>query len=447
MTPMNRDSTPGREAVAFTHPEAADTPPAPAPSPRRQLLLSYQRVRQRSEQICQPLTVEDHGIQTMSEVSPPKWHLAHTTWFFEEFLLRPSATDYRAYHPRFGYLFNSYYQTVGQMHPRPQRGLLSRPTTDEIYRYRAHVNDAMAALIDAVDDARWDDFAFRVTLGLHHEQQHQELLLTDIKHIFASNPLRPVYLPASAPPGPAASPLQWVDFPAGMVRIGHEGHEFAYDNETPRHRAWLDDFRLASRLATNAEYLEFMQSDGYRRPELWLSDGWRTVQAGGWGAPLYWESLDGQWWHMTLHGMQPVDPHAPVCHVSLYEADAFARWQGARLPTETEWEVVAARLPVAGNLYESGHLHPRAGEQNETGLRQVFGDTWEWTQSPYAPYPGFKPLPGALGEYNGKFMCNQAVLRGGSCATPASHIRATYRNFFYPAERWQFTGIRLAQTP
>lgn len=433
--------------MAFTYPETKDLPPEPSPSPRRQLLWRYRHVRQRSEQICKPLTLEDHGIQTMPDVSPPKWHLAHTTWFFEEFLLRPLERDYQAFHPRFGYLFNSYYQTVGHMHPRPQRGFLSRPSTDEIYRYRAYVDEAMAALIASIDEDRWGDFVFRVTLGLHHEQQHQELLLTDIKHIFASNPLRPVYLSPTTPPSGDVAPLRWRDCPAGLVRIGHDGQDFAYDNETPRHRVWLDDFRLATRPVTNAEYLEFMHSGGYGRPELWLSDGWQTLHARGWEAPLYWERLDDQWWHMTLSGMQPVDLHAPVCHVSLYEADAFARWRGARLPTEAEWENAAAELPVTGNLYESGHLQPRAGETTAAGLQQVFGDVWEWTQSAYAPYPGFKPLAGSLGEYNGKFMCNQVVLRGGSCVTPASHIRATYRNFFYPADRWQFTGIRLAQTP
>lgn len=434
--------------MAFTYPDIEARPPDDSPpTPRRQLVLSFEHVRCRSEQICAPLAVEDHGIQTMADVSPPKWHLAHTSWFFEEFLLRPFDSDYRPFHPRFGYLFNSYYQTVGQMHPRPRRGFLSRPTTDEIYRYRAYVNDAMRALIESMDDGRWPDAALRVTLGLHHEQQHQELLLTDIKHIFASNPLRPVYVPPPSPPGSTAPDQHWIDFPAGMAHIGHHGQDFAYDNETPRHRVWLDDFRLASRPATNAEYMAFMDDGGYGRPELWLSDGWQTVQTQRWEAPLYWERIDGQWWHMTLHGMQPVDPHAPVCHVSLYEADAFARWRGARLPTEAEWETAAARQPVAGNFYESGHLQPRSTEPGGAGLQQVFGDTWEWTQSAYAPYPGFKPLAGALGEYNGKFMCNQAVLRGGSCATPTSHIRATYRNFFYPADRWQFTGIRLAQTP
>ncbi len=433
--------------MVYTFPEGQDTPPDYPSTSRRQLMLGYERVRQRSEQLCAPLATEDYVIQTMADMSPPKWHLAHTTWFFEEFLLRPADPGYRPFHPRFGYLFNSYYQTVGDMHPRPRRGLLSRPTTEEIYRYRAYVNEAMTALIESVDDARWGDFAFRVTLGLHHEQQHQELLLTDIKHIFAGNPLRPAYLTPTVPPGPAANPLQWVDFPAGMARIGHDGEGFAYDNETPRHRVLLDDYRLASRLSTNAEYLEFMESGGYKRPELWLSDGWQAVLAQGWEAPLYWEKVDGQWWHMTLHGMQAVDPHAPVCHVSLYEADAFVRWQGARLPTEAEWENAVWQLPLQGNLYESGALQPRAAEGTGPGLQQVFGDVWEWTQSPYAAYPGFKPLAGSLGEYNGKFMCNQVVLRGGSCVTPASHIRATYRNFFYPSDRWQFTGIRLAQTP
>jgi ergothioneine biosynthesis protein EgtB len=433
--------------VASTNPDANIGLPDSSPSPRPALALSYRRVRRRSEEICRPLAADDYGIQSMPDVSPPKWHLAHTTWFFEEFLLRPWDATYRPFHPRFAYLFNSYYQTVGSMHPRARRGLLSRPTTEEIYRYRAHVDEAMTALIAAVDGAHWADVAFRVTLGLHHEQQHQELLLTDIKHLFAVNPLRPAYLAGAAPPTGAAPAMAWVDFPGGVRHIGHDGDGFAFDNETPRHRAWVDDFRLASRPVTNGEYQEFMADGGYRRPELWLSDGWQALQARGWEAPLYWERTDDQWWYMTLNGMQPVAPGAPVCHVSLYEADAYARWRGARLPTEAEWETAATDRPEEGNFYESGALQPRAPSSPGPGPFQMFGDVWEWTQSPYAAYPGFKPLAGALGEYNGKFMCNQLVLRGGSCVTPAGHLRATYRNFFYPVDRWQFTGFRLAQTP
>jgi ergothioneine biosynthesis protein EgtB len=376
-------------------------------------------------------------------VSPPKWHLAHVSWFFETFLLLPFQRDYRVFHPRFDYLFNSYYETHGKPFPRPQRGLLSRPTVAEIYRYRAHVDAAMAEAIESVPESNRGTFAERLVLGLHHEQQHQELLFTDIKHIFAFNPLRPAYQESKPVRSrlPAA-PLAWIEVAGGVHEIGHTGEEFCFDNETPRHRVYVQDYALASHPVSNGEYLEFMEAGGYRRPEHWLSDGWRTRNEQGWRAPLYWEQQDGRWWLMTLSGMRPLDEHEPVCHVSFYEADAYARWAGKRLPTEAEWELAATEMPIAGNFQESGHLHPVPGDGVAA---QLFGDVWQWTRSPYGPYPGFRPLAGSLGEYNGKFMCSQMVLRGGACVTPASHIRTSYRNFFYPGDRWQFSGIRLAE--
>lgn len=410
---------------------------------REVLLARYQEVRNRSEAICEPLATEDYCIQTMVDVSPPKWHLAHTTWFFETFLLKPFTPNYCPFHPRYDYLFNSYYQTLGLPYSRPQRGLLSRPTVAEIYRYRTYVDEAMTGLLHQLSQEHWETFSSRVILGLHHEQQHQELLLTDIKHIFAFNPLRPTYRASLDQSVGQPSSLAWVECPGGIVAIGHHGEGFAFDNETPRHKVYLQDYLLASRLVTNAEYLEFIEDDGYRRSELWLSDGWMTVNSQGWQAPGYWEKIDGQWWLMTLAGMKLVNEHEPVCHVSLYEADAYARWADNRLPTEVEWEIAAARLPITGNLANSNHLHPLPALADGS-LVQMYGDVWEWTQNSYGPYPGFRPLAGSLGEYNGKFMCSQMVLRGGSCVTPAAHIRPTYRNFFYPRDRWQFTGIRLA---
>lgn len=406
----------------------------------------YRQVRERSEAICAPLAIEDHIPQTVPEVSPPRWHLAHVSWFFETFLLKPFIRDYREYHPGFDYLFNSYYDTVGAHYPRPQRGLLSRPTVEEVYAYRRYVDEQMQRLLETVSEAQLAEVLGRTRLGLHHEQQHQELLVTDIKHNFAFNPLRPAYRAAEFEPASGAAALTWVEFSGGIHEIGCDGGErFCFDNEAPRHRVLNEDFRLANRLVTCGEYLEFMAEGGYADPDLWLSDGWATVQAHDWRAPLYWEERDGEWWLMTLAGMRPVDPAEPVCHVSFYEAEAFARWAGKRLPTEAEWEVAAQGEAVDGNFFESGHLHPQASEPEETGMQQLFGDLWEWTASPYAPYPGYRRKEGAFGEYNGKFMCNQLVLRGGSVATAQSHIRASYRNFFYPHERWQFKGFRLAE--
>jgi ergothioneine biosynthesis protein EgtB len=378
----------------------------------------------------------------MPDVSPPKWHLAHVSWFFETFVLKPYLPGYREVDGRYAVLFNSYYEGAGAMHPRAERGRLSRPTLEEVYRYRRRVDEAMAGLLEEGGLAQRPDVAFRTLLGLHHEQQHQELLITDIKHIFASQPLRPRYNEPPAAARATAPGAEWCEYPGGLREIGHAGDGFCYDNETPRHRVWLEPFRLAARPVTNGEFLGFMRDGGYERAELWLSEGWRAVKERGWLAPLYWERDGGTWHYMTLSGLRAVDPQEPVCHVSYYEADAYARWAGRRLPTEQEWEIAAQDVAVAGNLQDSGRHHPAPAR--EAGLTQLYGDVWEWTRSPYVAYPGFRPLAGTLGEYNGKFMSGQMVLRGGSCATPADHIRASYRNFFYPADRWQFSGIRLA---
>ena len=406
----------------------------------------YRDVRAMTERLAAPLSPEDCQVQSMPDASPVKWHLAHTSWFFETFLLTPHVSGYPVFHPAFGYLFNSYYNAVGPRHPRPRRGLLTRPGLDEVYAYRAAVDAAVERYLDAVGDAPPASIAAVIELGLNHEQQHQELILTDVKHALAQNPLRPAYRADAAPVSDrAAPPLQWRPFPGGLHWIGHEGPGFSFDNEIPRHRVYLEDFELAARPVTNGEFLAFLDDGGYSRPELWLSDGWNCAQTQGWAAPLYWEPLDGCWWTMTLGGFRRVAPSEPVCHVSYYEADAYARWAGARLPAEAEWETALHGQELRGHFLESGQLHPRPAEGG-IGLAQGFGDVWEWTRSPYSPYPGMQPAAGALGEYNAKFMCNQLVLRGGSCATPSSHIRPTYRNFFPPEARWQFSGIRLARS-
>jgi ergothioneine biosynthesis protein EgtB len=424
----------------------AAAPPRPSPLPNRHAVWQrYREIRADSERLAAPLAIEDYVVQAMPEVSPPKWHLAHVTWFFEHFVAAPYARGYRPFHPQFGYLFNSYYETVGEFFPRLERGLLARPTVDEVYRYRAHVDGVVGELIDTVSDRCWDEVARRIELGLHHEQQHQELLLTDVKYNFAFNPLRPVYRPADEDGvtlrAATVRPVGWREHWEGVASIGHDGQEFAFDNERPRHRVFLERFRIADRPVTNGEYLAFIDDGGYARPDLWLSEGWKAVKERGWTAPLYWARDGGEWRQMTLAGMRLTDERQPVCHVSYYEADAFARWAGKRLPTEAEWETAAAAAAIAGNFRESGRLHPAPVD----GDARFFGDVWEWTASAYSPYPGYRPLAGSLGEYNGKFMVNQYVLRGGSCVTPASHIRTTYRNFFYGPDRWQFTGIRLAE--
>ncbi|MBL9107566.1 MAG: ergothioneine biosynthesis protein EgtB [Myxococcales bacterium] len=404
------------------------------------LQSDFSAVRAATLALTEGLSAEDMGAQSMPEASPTKWHLAHTTWFFETFIL--AALGAPAFHPAYAHLFNSYYNTVGTQHARPRRGLLTRPSLDEVLRYRLYVDDAVA---HAVPDLG-PDLRARLTIGLHHEQQHQELILTDILHLLAHNPLQPAVRrpgPADLSPGTATrsqASRVWHEHPGGIVALGADpdAPDFSFDNESPRHRALLQPYALATRPVTNGEYLTFIADDGYARPELWLSDGWDAVQRGRWTAPLYWS--DDLRTRFTLRGPVPIDPAAPVCHVSYYEADAYARWAEARLPTEAEWEAVAVDQPAQGNFVESGRLDPAPQL-----VPSMFGDVWVWTASPYVAYPGYKPPAGALGEYNGKFMCNQMVLRGGSCATPRSHVRASYRNFFHPETRWQFSGIRLAR--
>ena len=428
----------------------------PGPS-RDETLALFGDVRARTMDLAAPLTAEDQCIQSMPDVSPTKWHLAHTSWFFETFILMlylaPHDGGYAPFDPDYDYLFNSYYKQVGPHHERPNRGFLSRPPLDDIHAYRRHVDAAMEGLIADVDDGTWAELLPLVALGLNHEQQHQELILTDIKHVFSLNPLRPAYQPFKPhgiPSGDGDSdgddaPLEWIDFSDGLIETGHDGPGFAFDNEGPRHKVWQDAFRIASRPVTNGEYLKFISDGGYRRPELWLSDGWAAVHDRDWQAPLYWEKADGGWRLMTLSGMRALDLAEPVSHVSFFEAYAFANWAGKRLPREDEWERLAADCPLEGNFADGGHYHPVPGKADGGSAIQMFGDVWEWTGSAYSPYPGYKAETGAIGEYNGKFMSGQMVLRGGSAATAAGHVRATYRNFFYPPDRWQFSGLRLAE--
>jgi ergothioneine biosynthesis protein EgtB len=407
------------------------------------LAARFAQVRTLTNALCTPLQPEDFVVQSMPDASPVKWHLAHTSWFFERFVLRTFVPAYRVFDPQYDYLFNSYYQSLGTMHARAERGLLTRPTTAQVMQYRAHVDAAMSALLVAHKED--EQIAAVTALGLNHEQQHQELLLTDLKHLFSRNPLHPAYRRSRATQARRACvPLRFVSFAGGIVAIGANDAEFSFDNERLRHRVLLAPFALANRPVTNAEFTEFIRDRGYARPELWLSDGWSLVQQERWQHPLYWS--DGLESEFTLAGEAALEGAAPACHLSYYEADAYARWAGARLPTEAEWEHAASTVPLSGHFLESGELHPLAGDASSPDtLQQIFGDVWEWTSSAYAPYPGYRPAAGALGEYNGKFMCNQFVLRGGSCATPSDHIRTSYRNFFYPHARWQFTGLRLAR--
>ncbi|MGQ0813767.1 MAG: ergothioneine biosynthesis protein EgtB [Gemmatimonadota bacterium] len=407
------------------------------------LLERYDSVRHFTEELCAGLELEDYVVQSMDDVSPTKWHLAHTSWFFETFVLKAHKPDYRPLNPAYQYLFNSYYVQAGERHCRAQRGYISRPTVREVFAYRAYVDEQMSELLARADHDTLQRISDLAELGINHEQQHQELMLTDIKHVFSVNPLRPVYRNVVLPRATAA-PLEWIALDAGLHGIGHDGNGFAYDNEGPRHRVFVEPFAIASRLVTNGEYLEFMAAGGYTRPELWLSAGWDAVQQHHWSEPFYWEQRDGKWYVFTLAGMREVDEHAPVCHVSYFEADAYARWRGFRLPTESEWEVAATNSDSdSANFVESGFFHPCSHDPMLP--RSLYGDVWQWTRSQYSPYPGFQPAKGAVGEYNGKFMCNQFVLRGGSCATSRTHIRRTYRNFFAPGATWQFMGIRLAQ--
>ncbi len=414
-------------------------PPPSAHAAAERLAGTFRAVRAQTESLVDGLSAEDCALQSMPDASPLKWHLAHTSWFFETFVLERAESPFRAFRPAYRELFNSYYVALGPRHPRPERGLLSRPPLEEIRAYRADVTARMLAALDAGPD---DTVLALVELGCHHEQQHQELMLTDFKHLLSRNPLEPAYRSPVSDAAPTAVVPEggaWLRFDAGLRDIGHDGAGFCFDNELPRHRAWLDAFELATHPVSNAQVLAFVEEGGYREPRHWLSEGWAARAEGDWQAPLYWRRDVNGWREFTLRGALPLSPHAPACHLSYYEADAIARWAGARLPTESEWEAAAAGQPPAGNLLQQGVLHPRAGSTS------LYGDVWQWTASSYAPYPGFRAAEGAVGEYNGKFMVNQYVLRGGSCATPASHIRASYRNFFPAHARWQFSGLRLAR--
>ena len=402
----------------------------------------YDAVRGQTLALTAGLSAEDQQIQSMPDVSPTKWHLAHMAWFFETFLLAPRLPSSEVFDPQFGFLFNSYYEAVGERWPRPERGLLSRPSADRILAYRRYVDAHMSALIAGASDEEWSEIEPVLELGLHHEQQHQELILMDIKHVFSLNPLAPAYAPARAWPAGEAHPLSWVAHPGGLVEIGHDGSGFAFDNEGPRHKVWLEPFVLANRLSTCGEYLAFVQDGGYARPGLWLSDGWAAVQREGWSAPLYWRDEDSQPHIFTLSGLRRLNPAEPVSHLSFYEAEAFARWSGKRLPTEAEWETLAQHHPMAASE-PSGLFHPQAAAPI-SGLQQMTGELWQWTASPYGPYPRYRPPEGPIGEYNGKFMSSQMVLRGGAAVTPAEHTRMSYRNFFPPHARWAFSGVRLA---
>ncbi len=412
--------------------------------PTDDLLTDYRRVRAETLALAEPLSEEDCCVQSMADASPVKWHLAHTTWFFETFILERNERDFRPFHPAFRVLFNSYYNGIGEKHPRPQRGMLTRPSLGDVRAYRHQVDERIALLLEASDEQA--GIAQLIEMGMHHEQQHQELILTDLKHLLSLNPLLPAYCARPLPGTSYAEPLAWRAHDAGLAEIGHAGGGFCFDNETPRHRQFVEAFSLASRLSSNGEYLAFIEDGGYANPALWLSEGWDWVRANGIAHPIYWRHGDAGWREFTLHGLQPLDLNRPVTHISYFEADAFARWSGARLPTEAEWEHASCGATDFGlsSLHPSAHIGAHA-DASATPLSQLFGECWQWTQSSYMPYPGYRAAEGAIGEYNGKFMCNQYVLRGSSCATPQGHTRLTYRNFFPASARWQFSGIRLAR--
>ena len=449
------------------------------------LIAGYQSVRKVTEELCEPLEIEDYVVQTMQCVSPAKWHLAHTAWFFEQFILMPYMKDYERLNKEYEFLFNSYYNAIGPQHCQAKRGFISRPTVKEVYAYRKYVDDKMHELLNRCDEQLAKEIKDLIVIGINHEQQHQELLLTDIKHVFSSNPLLPIYcsLKNDDYNNSTIHNLSWIDFSTEIEEIGknrsdglsplktiyrhsdldkfiqsHDGlvartllsNGFCYDNETPRHKCYVGDFSIADRLVTNGEYMGFIEDGGYQRSELWLSLGWNQVQTERWRHPIYWYQVDDVWMQYTLGGSKVVEPNEPICHVSYFEADAYARWAGCRLPTEQEWEVAMSDCSVKGNLLENGQYHPQSltkpeDKKHKNKIYQAYGDTWEWTNSAYMPYPGYTATSGALGEYNGKFMCNQQVLKGGSCATASDHIRKSYRNFWSPETRWQFTGIRLAK--
>jgi len=412
---------------------------------REHLISDFGKVRAFTNYLVEPLETEDFVIQPMENASPVKWHLAHTSWFFETFVLEKYQPDYESLHPQYAYFFNSYYLQTGVPFNRALRGMLSRPTVKEVFEYRTYINRQLQQFIENCSQDVWSEVASVIEIGNHHEQQHQELILTDVKFLFAQNPLLPVYRNRVITESPETIALNWISFDEGMVKIGSKGKEFTYDNEHPRHRTFVQNYQLADRLITNKEFIEFMDDGGYDRSELWLDEGWSAVNTQNWNAPLYWFKRDKKWMNFTLSGARFIDENEPVTHVSYYEADAFARWKGVRLPTEQEWEHACGKRLIEGNFVDNNNFHPIPTSNNEMGLKQMYGDTWEWTMSGYSAYPNYKPLPGALGEYNGKFMANQYVLKGGSCATSKSHIRRTYRNFFHADARWQFTGIRLAK--
>ncbi|MCF8260704.1 MAG: ergothioneine biosynthesis protein EgtB [Melioribacteraceae bacterium] len=412
---------------------------------RAKLIQDFQRVRNFSLKIVEPLETEDFVIQPMPDASPTRWHLAHTSWFFEAFLLKEVFPNYKSIDDKYSYLFNSYYVQIGERFYRPNRGLLSRPTVKEILAYRKFVDEQVLDFLTDADEPTLQKWLVVMNIGLNHEQQHQELILTDIKNVFSNNPLFPVYNKLELKENSNLPPINWIEVEGGVREIGYNGSDFFYDNEKPVHKVYLNDFQIASRLITNGEYIEFIEDNGYSRPELWLSNGMADVESKNWKAPLYWEKIGDEWWNYTLQGFRKVEPSEPVTHVSFYEADAFSHWAGSRLATEFEWEAASSRSQLTGNFVENGNFHPSPVLNSADGIQQLYGDVWEWTRSDYAPYPGYKIPPGAIGEYNGKFMSGQIVLRGGSCATSKTHIRNTYRNFFHHNARWQFSGIRLAK--